>query len=85
LCFSMGLPPELDVELPEILKIYDELIEKCSRRNLFAGIHTGSAAYAVRALAMGFRMTSVMNDGRMMAAYAKAVVEQVRKGAKRSA
>jgi 4-hydroxy-2-oxoheptanedioate aldolase len=80
LCFSYGLPPELDVELPEILKIYDELIRKCSKRNIFAGIHTGSASYAVRAIGMGFRMTSVMNDGRMMAAYATAVVAQVRKG-----
>jgi hypothetical protein len=31
---------------------------------------------------MGFRMTSVMNDSRMMAAYAKATVAQVRKDSK---
>ena len=77
LCFTYGLPPELDVELPEILKIYDELIEKCAKRNIFAGIHCGSVAYATRAIGMGFRMTTVLNDGRMMAAYAKAVVAQV--------
>ncbi|MFI5000070.1 MAG: HpcH/HpaI aldolase/citrate lyase family protein [Reyranellales bacterium] len=82
LCFSYGLPPELDVELPQILKIYDELIKKCSKRNIFAGIHCASAAYAARAIGMGFRMTSVMNDGRMMAACAKAVVAQVRKESK---
>jgi 4-hydroxy-2-oxoheptanedioate aldolase len=82
LCFSYGLPPELDVELPQILKIYDQLIEKCSRRNIFAGIHTASAAYAARAIGMGFRMASVMNDARMMAAYAKATVAQVRKDSK---
>ena len=83
LCFTYGLPPVLDVELPEILKIYDELIEKCAKRNIFAGIHTGSAAYAARAIGMGFRMTSVMNDGRMMAAYARDVVAQVRKSSER--
>jgi len=82
LCFSYGLPPELDVELPQILKIYDQLIEKCSKRNIFAGIHTASAAYAARAIGMGFRMTSVMNDSRMMAACAKATVAQVRKDSK---
>jgi 4-hydroxy-2-oxoheptanedioate aldolase len=82
LCFSYGLPPELDVELPQILKIYDELIKKCSKRNIFAGIHCASAAYAARAIGMGFRMTSVMNDGRMLAACAKAVVAQVRKESK---
>jgi 4-hydroxy-2-oxoheptanedioate aldolase len=82
LCFSYGLPPELDVELPQILRIYDELIKKCSKQNIFAGIHCASAAYAARAIGMGFRMTSVMNDGRMMAACAKAVVAQVRKASK---
>jgi 4-hydroxy-2-oxoheptanedioate aldolase len=82
LCFSYGLPPELDVELPQILKIYDELIKKCARRNIFAGIHCASASYAARAIGMGFRMTSVMNDGRMLAAFAKGVVAQVRKESK---
>jgi 4-hydroxy-2-oxoheptanedioate aldolase len=82
LCFSYGLPPVLDVELPEILKIYDELIKKCAKRNIFAGMHTASAAYAVRAIGMGFRMTTVLNDSRIMAAYAKALVAQVRKDSK---
>src|SRR6202158_4549110 len=48
LCCTYGLPPVLDVELPEILKIYEGLIEKCAKRKLFAGIHTGSVAYATR-------------------------------------
>jgi len=79
LCFTYGLPPVLDVELPEILKIYEDLIEKCAKRKLFAGIHTGSVAYATRAIGMGFRMTTVLNDARMMAAYARSVVEEMRK------
>jgi 4-hydroxy-2-oxoheptanedioate aldolase len=73
------LPPVLDVELPDILKIYETLIEKCAKRKLFAGIHTGSVAYATRAIGMGFRMTTVLNDARMMAAYAQDVVKQMRK------
>jgi 4-hydroxy-2-oxoheptanedioate aldolase len=75
----------LDVELPEILKIYEGLIEKCAKRKLFAGIHTGSVAYATRAIGMGFRMTTVLNDARMMAAYARDVVEQLRKNTGRGA
>jgi 4-hydroxy-2-oxoheptanedioate aldolase len=82
LSFSMGLPPVLDVELPEILKIFDELLKKCAKRNIFAGIHCASAAYAARAIGMGFRMTSVMNDARMMAAHATATVAQVRAASK---
>jgi 4-hydroxy-2-oxoheptanedioate aldolase len=82
LCFSLGLPPVLDVELPEILRIFDELLKKCAKRNIFAGIHCASAAYAARAIGMGFRMTSVMNDARMMAAHATATVAQVREAIK---
>jgi 4-hydroxy-2-oxoheptanedioate aldolase len=85
LSFSMGLPPVLDVELPQILKIFDGIIRKCAKRNVFAGIHCASAAYAARAVGMGFRMVSVMNDARMMAACAKAVVEQVRTDSKGAA
>ena len=48
LSFSMSLPPVLDVELPQILKIFDELLKKCAQRNIFAGIHCASGAYAAR-------------------------------------
>jgi len=85
LCFTYGLPPVLDVELPEILKIYEALIEKCAKRKLFAGIHTGSVAYATKAIDMGFRMTTVLNDARMMASYAQDVVKQMRKVSGRAA
>src|SRR5258708_17206885 len=40
LCFTYGLPPVLDVELPEILKIYEGVIEKCAKRKLFDRILT---------------------------------------------
>ena len=82
LSFSMGLPPVLDVELPQILKIFDELLKKCAQHDIFAGIHCASGAYAARAIAMGFRMVSVLNDARMMAAHATATVAQIRKDSK---
>ena len=41
-----------------------------------------SGAYAARAIGMGFRMVSVLNDARMMAAHATATVAQVRKDSK---
>jgi len=82
LCFSYGLPPEIDVELPQILKIYEQVVEKCARRNLFAALHTGSVAYAARGIDMGFRMVTVLNDGRILANYASALVSQLRKESK---
>ena len=78
LSFSLGLPPVLDVELPQVLKIFNDILEKCAKRNLFAGIHCASAAYAARAIGMGFRIVSVMNDARMMATCAKTTVTAIR-------
>jgi 4-hydroxy-2-oxoheptanedioate aldolase len=80
--FSYGLVPKLDRDEPEILKIYDKMLKACDKRGIFAGIHTGSAAYAARAIGMGFRLTTLMNDSGLMATAAKAGVAQIRKEAK---
>jgi 4-hydroxy-2-oxoheptanedioate aldolase len=77
--FSYGMKPILDREEPEILKIYDKLIEATSKRGIYAGIHCGSAGYAARAMGMGFRLTTIANDSGLMAMAAKAAVAQVRK------
>ena len=80
--FSYGMVPKLDRDEPEILKIYDKLLKECGKRNIFAGIHTGGAAYAARAIGMGFRLVTLMNDSGMMATYAKQAVAETRKGSK---
>jgi 4-hydroxy-2-oxoheptanedioate aldolase len=77
--FSYGMKPILDREEPEILKIYDKLIEATSKRGIYAGIHCGTASYAARAMGMGFRLTTIANDSGLMAMAAKAAVAQVRK------
>jgi 4-hydroxy-2-oxoheptanedioate aldolase len=60
--FSMGLPPKLDREEPEILRIYEGLIEKTSRRGLVAGIHNLTPAYAGRMADMGFTLVTAASD-----------------------
>jgi 4-hydroxy-2-oxoheptanedioate aldolase len=77
--FSYGMKPILDREEPEILAIYDKLIEATTKRGIYAGIHCGSASYAARAMGMGFRLTTIANDSGLMAMAAKAAVAQVRK------
>ena len=52
---SMGLPPALDREEPEILKHYETVIRACQKRGVFAGLHNATPAYAMRMSAMGFR------------------------------
>ncbi|EFH12073.1 HpcH/HpaI aldolase/citrate lyase family protein [Pseudoroseomonas cervicalis] len=71
---SLGLPPKLDREEPEILKIYERLLSECGKRNLAVGLHNGSAAYAKRMIGMGFKLTTILNDSGILLQAARAAV-----------
>jgi 4-hydroxy-2-oxoheptanedioate aldolase len=77
--FSHGLVPKLDREEPEMLAIFDRIIAETAKRGLHAGIHTGSASYAARAIGMGFRLVTLLNDVSLMAMAARAGTAQIRK------
>ena len=77
LSFSLGLTPKLDVDDPKVLKIYERLVKECGKRGIVPGIHCATAAYAVRAMRMGFRLTTILNDSGLMATAARAAVANV--------
>jgi len=77
--FSLGLVPKLDREEPLILGIYEKLLASCKKHGKFAGIHNGTAAYAARMIAMGFRWVTIANDSGLMAKAAKEAVLETRK------
>ena len=77
--FSHGLVPKLDRDEPEMLAIYDRVIAACEKRGLKAGIHTGGAPYAARAIGMGFRLVTIANDSSLMALAARTAIGQVRR------
>ena len=79
--FSLGLAPIMDREEPKILEIYERLIRETAKRGIFAGMHTASAAYAARAIGMGYRFTTVANDSGLMARAALEAVQAARKAA----
>ena len=79
---SYGLAPKLDRDEPEILKIYDKILKECSKRGLYAGIHTSGAADAAKCIARGFRLTTLANDSGLMATYARMQVAATRKDSK---
>ena len=81
LAFSYGKTPKLDHDDPFFLDIYARLVAACGKRGIYPGIHVGSAAYAVKAIGMGFRLTSIMNDSGLMAMAARAAVTHIRKEA----
>jgi 4-hydroxy-2-oxoheptanedioate aldolase len=72
------LIPILDREEPEMLAIYDKIVAACAKRGLYAGIHCGSAAYAARAVKMGFKLVTIANDSGLMQMAAKTAVKHVR-------
>src|SRR5882762_7330073 len=79
--FSLGMVPKLDREEPEILQIYEKLVEATRRRGQFAGIHNATGAYAVRMIAMGFRFVTLANDSGLMARAAREQIAITRKNA----
>ena len=78
--FSMGLVPKLDRDEPEIVKIYEKVLAATKKRGLQAGIHTGSAEYAAKAIGMGFRLVTLMNDSGLLLTAARAGVKTIRQG-----
>src|SRR5712691_7203885 len=78
---SLGLVPKLDRDEPQLLKIYEKLTAACKKRNLFAGIHNGTAGYAAKMIGKGFRFVTIANDSGLMAMAARAAVAQTRKEA----
>ena len=76
--FSMGLIPVLDREEPQILAIYERIIKETAKRGIAACVHCATAAYAKRAVGMGFKLVTINNDSGLMLTAARAAVKEVR-------
>ena len=73
--FSIGLPPRIDREEPEILKFYERILRACERRGIYAGLHNSSPAYAIRMMEMGFRFLVLGSDSGVLLRGARSDVE----------
>ena len=78
--FSMGLPPVLDREEPQIMAIYERIVTETKRRGLRACVHCLTPAYAARMIAMGFSLVTIANDSGLLLGAARAAVQAARKG-----
>ena len=76
--FSMGLPPILDREEPEILAVYERVVQATERRGLAAGVHCITAGYARRAIRMGFKLVTVNSDCGLLLGAARRALADVR-------
>jgi 4-hydroxy-2-oxoheptanedioate aldolase len=81
LSITMGLPPGLDKEVPQMMTALETILGACRRHGIKAGIHTGGPAYAKKMIHMGFNFTTVMGDAAFLRAGASQVMREMRDGA----
>jgi 4-hydroxy-2-oxoheptanedioate aldolase len=74
---SIGLPPKIDREEPEILRFYETVLAACQKRGIHAGLHNSAAPYAVRMMQMGFRFVVLSSDSGILLRAAKNDVQMV--------
>ncbi len=71
---SLAVGEEPGFDKPENTKAYNEILrilEAAKKRKLLAGLHNGSAEYALKMIKKGFNMVTVGSDSRYIASGAK--------------
>jgi 4-hydroxy-2-oxoheptanedioate aldolase len=84
---SLALGEEPGFDKTDTTKAYKEILrilEASKKRNLFTGLHNGTAEYAQKMLDKGFNLVTVGSDSRYIAAGAKSDLEKLKgiKGSK---
>jgi 4-hydroxy-2-oxoheptanedioate aldolase len=54
-------------------------VKECGKRGIYPGIHCSGPAGAARAIEMGFRLVTLLNDSGIMATAARQWVGETRK------
>ena len=72
---SLGYPPHLDSEEPEVVAAIDLIISRAREKKVFAEIHTESPAYAQKMIRKGFRFVTVGTDLRLLTGKVGEVLE----------
>jgi 4-hydroxy-2-oxoheptanedioate aldolase len=75
---SYGMRPALDREEPEILRIYERVLNEAGKRNIAVGLHNGSAGYVKKMIGMGFKLCTISNDSGILLQAASAAVATAR-------
>lgn len=78
LAASLGHPPVLDPETPEVVDAIATILKAAKKHGKRTGIHTLQPAYARRMLDQGFDFTSIASDARLMGARAQEAVAAAR-------
>ncbi len=80
LSISLGYAPGLDKGDEFMLSALKKIVDGCKRHKVHAGLHTGSSAYAKRAVAMGFQFVTLLGDARLLTMAGQQVIREMREG-----
>ncbi len=75
---ALGMPSGTDREEPEFLRLLEDIAKRSLKHGKIPGLHTNSASYAARAVAMGFGFVTVCSDSGLITSGANAVVKDIR-------
>jgi 4-hydroxy-2-oxoheptanedioate aldolase len=80
LSLTYGYGPGLDRTEDEMHKVISSIAAACKKHKIKAGIHTGSTAYAKKAIGMGFDFTTLLGDARILTMAGTAIVKEMKEG-----
>lgn len=78
LAISLGRKPMMDHEDAPMLDILKHVVERCKAHGVRAGLHCGTAEYALKMVDMGFRFTTLASDSRFMTLAAMSAVNTMK-------
>jgi 4-hydroxy-2-oxoheptanedioate aldolase len=76
--FSLGRPPIMDGEEPEMFDMYKKILKSAGRRGVPVAMHCLTAPYARRMVEMGFRLVTIGADNVFITQGARAAVSAFR-------
>lgn len=78
LSISLGFEKTADVHDPALLAVLDQVLDACTRHQLFAGIHTGNSAHATLLAERGYQLISCGDDSEVLAAAARRKLDRIK-------
>ena len=75
---SFGNAPGGDWEEGPVVKALDTIIAACKKHGIYAGLHTGSAAYTLRMFEKGYQFSTISSEAGIMSAAASQVINEVK-------
>jgi 4-hydroxy-2-oxoheptanedioate aldolase len=85
LSIALGFEPTLDSEEETVIRAIKQIVDAARAKNLFAGIHTNSVAYARRVIDLGYRFVTIGSDIHFLSEKASEILRGMERSPERTA